>query len=64
MRLDAFSEQSLLDEAGAFIMHKHALTALAFPVSDPDTQIDERFLWWIPGERLISAGLTVNIGTD
>lgn len=44
-------------------MNKHALIALANPVSDLD-QIDERFLWWIPGERLISVGLTVNIGTD
>lgn len=43
-------------------MMYHARIALANPVFDPDKQIDGRFFWW--AERLISAGLTVNIGDE
>ena len=36
--------------------------ALSAPVFDPETQINSRFFWF--PERLISAGLTCNIGME
>lgn len=43
-------------------MHPQALVALAAPVFDPDHQITRKFFWY--PERLISAGLTCNIGME
>lgn len=43
-------------------MMKQALIALQNPVFDPERQIDSRFFWW--PERLMSAGLTCNIGME
>jgi hypothetical protein len=43
-------------------MHKQAVFALAHPVFDPERQIT-RGNFWLP-ERLVSAGLTVNIGME
>lgn len=40
----------------------HKAVALASPIFDPATQIDSRFFWF--PERLISAGLTCNIGME
>ena len=36
--------------------------ALASPVFGPEIQITRKFFWW--PERLISAGLTCNIGME
>ena len=41
---------------------KQKAIALAAPVFDPETQIDRRFFWF--PDRLISAGLTCNIGME
>ena len=41
---------------------KQKAIALAHPVFDPASQIDRRFFWF--PERLISAGLTCNIGME
>jgi hypothetical protein len=38
------------------------MIALARPVFDPERQIDRRYFW--RPERLISAGLTCNIGME
>ena len=43
-------------------MHKHVEIALADPVFDPERQISGKFFWM--AERLISAGLTCNIGME
>jgi hypothetical protein len=43
-------------------MHKQVEIALADLVFDPDRQISAKFFWW--AERLISAGLTCNIGME
>lgn len=43
-------------------MIPQARTALTSPVFDPEQQIDSRFFWF--PERLISAGLTCNIGME
>lgn len=43
-------------------MHRQVQIALADPVFDPDRQITARFFWM--AERLISAGLTCNIGME
>ena len=40
----------------------HVEIALAAPVFDPERQIDGRFFWL--ADRLISAGLTCNIGME
>jgi hypothetical protein len=44
-------------------MNQHVEIALSAPVFDPDTQIDQRFFWWVERGRL-SAGLTCNIGME
>lgn len=36
--------------------------ALSRPIFDPQTQIDGRYFWF--PERLLSAGLTCNIGME
>ncbi len=43
-------------------MHKQAEISLAHPVFDPETQITQRFFW--AAERLITAGLTCNLGME
>lgn len=43
-------------------MDAHAMYALAHPVFDPERQIT-RGHFWVP-ERLVTAGLTVNIGME
>jgi hypothetical protein len=43
-------------------MHKQATWALAHPVFDPERQIVSGHFWL--AERLVSAGLTVNIGME
>ncbi len=43
-------------------MHRHVEIALADPVFDPDRQITAKYFW--NPERLISAGLTCNIGME
>jgi hypothetical protein len=43
-------------------MHRQVEIALADPVFDPERQISRKF-FWMP-ERLISAGLTCNIGME
>ncbi|HEY2538207.1 MAG TPA: hypothetical protein VGI28_01715 [Stellaceae bacterium] len=43
-------------------MHRQAVYALEHPVFDPETQIGADNFW--APERLISAGLTVNIGME
>ena len=43
-------------------MHKHAMYALAHPVFYPETQITRKNFW--NPDRLVSAGLTVNIGEE
>jgi hypothetical protein len=43
-------------------MHRQAEIALAAPVFDPMKQITNEFFWY--PERLISAGLTCNIGME
>jgi hypothetical protein len=43
-------------------MHRQAVYALANPVFDPETQIGAGHFW--APERLISSGLTVNIGME
>lgn len=43
-------------------MNTHAMFALAHPVYDPETQIVRGHHW--VEERLVSAGLTVNIGME
>jgi hypothetical protein len=40
----------------------HVEIALAAPVFDPEKQITQKFFWY--PERLISAGLTCNIGME
>lgn len=42
-------------------MHKQALFALAHPVFDPERQISGHH--WV-ADRLVTAGLTVNIGME
>jgi hypothetical protein len=36
--------------------------ALADPVFDPERQITDKYFWW--ADRLISVGLTCNIGME
>lgn len=43
-------------------MHQQIAFALAHPVFDPERQIVPGHFWY--AERLISAGLTVNIGME
>jgi hypothetical protein len=43
-------------------MHRQVIYALAHPVFDPERQIVPDHFWY--PERLISAGLTVNIGME
>jgi hypothetical protein len=43
-------------------MNKQIEIALAAPVFDPERQITAKFFWHV--ERLISAGLTCNIGME
>jgi hypothetical protein len=43
-------------------MHPQVNVALAAPVFDPERQITQQFFWF--PERLISAGLTCNIGME
>lgn len=43
-------------------MHKQVIYALAHPVFDPDRQINHNFFW--QADRLVTAGLTVNIGIE
>jgi hypothetical protein len=43
-------------------MHKQVEIALSAPVFDPERQITMK-MFWCP-ERLISAGLTCNIGME
>lgn len=43
-------------------MNEHIAIALADPVYDPDRQITRKYFWYV--ERLISAGLTCNIGQE
>lgn len=43
-------------------MHKQIAYALAHPVFDPERQIVTGHFWL--AERLVSAGLTVNIGQE
>jgi hypothetical protein len=43
-------------------MHQQVAIALAAPVFDPERQITGAFFWY--PERLISAGLTCNIGME
>lgn len=43
-------------------MHPQVNIALAAPVFDPEHQIVGKFFWY--PERLISAGLTCNIGME
>jgi hypothetical protein len=43
-------------------MHRQVIYALAHPVFDPDLQITPGHFWY--AERLITAGLTVNIGME
>lgn len=43
-------------------MHRQVAYALAHPVFDPLTQIVKGHFWM--AERLISAGVTVNIGME
>jgi hypothetical protein len=43
-------------------MKPYVAIALAAPVFDPTTQIDQRFFWF--PERQWSAGLTCNIGCE
>lgn len=43
-------------------MHRQAVYALAHPVFDPEAQTTKGHFW--SPQRLISAGLTVNIGME
>ncbi|MGB1214630.1 MAG: hypothetical protein ACPG4X_14795 [Pikeienuella sp.] len=43
-------------------MNTHIAFALAHPVFDPERQIVNDHFWY--PERLVSAGLTVNIGME
>jgi len=43
-------------------MNEHVEIALAAPVFDPERQITQKFFWLV--ERVITAGLTVNIGME
>jgi hypothetical protein len=43
-------------------MNRQVEVALANPVFDPERQIIKTHFWW--PERLVSAGLTCNIGTE
>ena len=43
-------------------MRSHVEIALAYPVFDPNRQIDAKFFWMF--DRHVSAGLTCNIGME
>lgn len=43
-------------------MNQHAVYALANPVYDPETQIGPGHFW--APQKLVTAGLTVNIGME
>jgi len=43
-------------------MNRQVEIALADPVFDPERQVGAKFFWM--AERLISAGLTVNLGME
>lgn len=43
-------------------MHRQAVFALAHPVFDPESQIVPEHHWI--ADRLVTAGLTVNIGME
>ena len=45
------------------MMNIHAQIALSHPVFNPETQMGAREFFWRP-DRLISAGLTCNIGME
>jgi hypothetical protein len=44
------------------MMHRQATYALAHPVFDPERQITRLNFW--QADRLVTAGLTVNIGME